>query len=220
MGKPLMFDLDGTLFQAHLLSLSAFRRVFIRLKEAGLWDRLPSDSTLMQVYGMTENEVMEHLLPGATEFTRRRVFRWLEEEELANLDQGLGALFPGVVDALTSLRAAGHSLFVISNGTEDYVKGVCHKFGLAPLLTGMYSAGEYCTKSKTDLLALAIEHHRLARGIMIGDRDSDIEAGRDNGFITVGCTYGYGSIGELKGANYIIEHIRQMVELAGKGQNL
>lgn len=218
MSLPLMFDLDGTLFQAHLLSISAFHRTFDRLCQAGLWDRTPTDDSLKKVYGMTESELWHCLLPGAPASTHKLASRWMEEAELANLNRGLGALFPGAKDALARLHSAGHRLFVISNGGESYVKGVCSTFGLAPMLTGVYSAGQYRTSSKSRLLALAKEHHQLARGIMVGDRDSDIAAGLDNGFVTVGCTYGYGSIDELNRAHYIIDHISQILHLVGKEQ--
>ena len=50
---------------------------------------------------------------------------------------------------------------------------------------------------------------------MIGDRHTDVAAGRDVGTRTVGVLWGYGSRAELEGAgaDVLLEHPRQLADL-------
>ena len=48
---------------------------------------------------------------------------------------------------------------------------------------------------------------------MVGDRFYDQQAAIQNGVLFVGCAYGYGKNDELKEANYIINDIRELIEV-------
>ncbi|MNR58572.1 bifunctional 5'-methylthioadenosine/S-adenosylhomocysteine nucleosidase/phosphatase [compost metagenome] len=49
---------------------------------------------------------------------------------------------------------------------------------------------------------------------MVGDRSSDVEAGRSNGLGVVGCAYAvYGRQEELKDADKLITDFRELLEL-------
>ncbi|MTI96106.1 MAG: HAD family hydrolase [Firmicutes bacterium] len=211
--KPIMFDLDGTLFQVHLISLPAMRQGFETLRERGLWPEVPDDEKIKGVYGMTDKEIWDYLLPGAEPEVKKLAREIIEDNELRNIDLDAGKLFDGAAETLATLAAGGHQLFVVSNGGEDYVKSVCRHHGLAPYLTGIYSAGEYKTETKVQLLAAAVREHKLSPGWMVGDRDSDITAARGNGFVPVACTYGYGSPEEHSDAAYIIENISEILTI-------
>lgn len=213
---PIMFDLDGTLFQAHILSLPAYKGAFADLFQRGLVMKEPTDQEITGVYGMTDAEIWQKLLPGAPEELRQEASRLYLQLELARMEEGAGDTYPRALETLARLVEKGHPLFVVSNGGEIYVKEVCRLFGLARHLKGIYSAGEFATRSKDQLLARAIQDHNLPKGLMVGDRSSDIAAGKANGFVTVGCTYGYSHRRELAGADYLIDSIEQIVALAGR----
>jgi phosphoglycolate phosphatase len=214
--KPLMFDLDGTLFQAHKLSLTAYGRTFEKLLNQGLCPEMPRESVLKKTYGMTEKEIWTMLLPSASPEVQKMAARWTEQGELENLRQGQGELYPRALATLQELKARGHGLYIVSNGGRDYVKAVCDAFCLTPLLSGIYSAGQYGTDSKSQLLELAVRREHLNPGMMIGDRGSDVAAGKDNGFMTVGCCYGYGHRDELQGADFLIDDISQVVAVVSR----
>lgn len=214
--KAIAFDLDGTLFQAHLLAVPAYQDTFARLQAEGVIQELPSEAELRALFGMTERDIWRKMLPGTSEETREDASAWARAAEQKYLSQGLGALFPGVIPALTQLSRQGFPLFVVSNGTEGYVKSVCRSFGLNPLVAGIYSAGEYKTETKARLLSFVLSDHGFSPGLMVGDRSSDIEAGLANGFTTVGCTYGYGAREELADAHHLVDDIQQILTLTGK----
>ena len=47
-------------------------------------------------------------------------------------------------------------------------------------------------------------------GVVVGDRGSDIAAGRAAGLRTVGCLYGFGRRADLEEADRVIETIREL----------
>ncbi|MBN4069290.1 MAG: hypothetical protein COA82_02775 [Alkaliphilus sp.] len=49
--------------------------------------------------------------------------------------------------------------------------------------------------------------------LMVGDRFQDIEAGKKNNILTIGCNYGYHRLGELDGADYRINNIKDLMTL-------
>jgi phosphoglycolate phosphatase-like HAD superfamily hydrolase len=213
---PIMFDLDGTLFQAHILSLPAYKGAFTSLFQRGLVVKEPTDQEITGIYGMTDAEIWQKLLPGASEELRQEASRLYFQLELERMEEGAGEIYPRALETLAQLAERGHPLYVVSNGGEMYVKEVCIGFGLSRHLKGIYSAGEFATRSKDQLLTRAIQDHNLPRGLMVGDRCSDIAAGKANGFVTVGCTYGYSHRQELADADYLIDSIEEIVALAGR----
>lgn len=214
MKLPIAFDWDGTLFQVHLLAVPAYITVFTRLAQEGVIESVPSREKFLSIFGMVSEDIWEYLLPGTSRELKDQVARDLVAEEDKIRDRGI--LYPGVRETLLALRESGHPLFVVSNGTEDYIKGACADTGLAPLLQGIYSAGQYKTATKVELLARVIADNRLGAGLMVGDRGMDMEAGRENGFTTVGCAYGYADREELRGADYLIEDIRELPSIVQK----
>jgi phosphoglycolate phosphatase len=207
-----LFDMDGTLLQTEKLAIPAFQKTFADLRERGLWDgQTPGEDKLTNVLGMTISQLWETLLPDASEETRAIADRFMLENEILLLKQDVTDLYPGVREQLHELHKKGVSLFVASNGLEEYIDAVCEHFSLKPLFTDLYSAGRFHTKAKSDLVAKLLKDYRIENGVMVGDRHSDVEAGKTNGLFTIGCDFGFARPGELDQADIVI---RQFDELA------
>lgn len=216
--KVAVFDMDGTLFQSEKVALPAFRRAFHRLKEEGLYRKdLPSDEEIQSVFGMTLEEIWSRLLPEADERTRKIADRWTLEEELAGLKRGEGRLYPGVVETLHRLKEEGWRLFIASNGIRQYLDGVLNTFRLTPLFSGVYGAGEYGTETKVELVRILMEEHGVSGGFMVGDRESDVRAGKANGLEVIGCLYpGFARFGkeeELKDADVVVNRFPDILSV-------
>ena len=206
-----LFDMDGTLLQTEKLSTPAFQRTFEQLREQGLWDGpTPDERELVNVLGLTIEQVWAKLLPGISEDTKKTADRLLLENELALLRQNVTDLYPGVREVLAKLHARGVALFVASNGQERYIEAICEHYGLTPLFTDLYSAGRFHTRSKRDLVAKLLRDYDVKQAVMVGDRHSDVEAGKANGLFTVGCDFGFAKPGELGGADVIITEFSQL----------
>lgn len=208
MNQPqaLIFDLDGTLFKSETLSLPAYHRMFDQLRAEGLFSGpTPPESRFLSSLGLLLSEIWKNVLPDASEETRLRADSLLLSYQMQLLREGYGELYSGVAKTLQVLCQRGYKLYVASNGLEKYVKEVIRATGLSSFFTALYSAGEFQTQSKVELVRLLMESHQLEFAWMCGDRLSDVEAGRANGLYVVGCNYaGFHVDGELNRANIVI----------------
>ncbi len=212
ISHAVLFDMDGTLLQTEKLATPAFRRTFEELRARGLWDGpIPDEDQLTNVLGMTLTHLWNTLLPGASQETKAIADQLLLEHEVKLLAEGVTDLYPGVKETLHHLHDKGIALFVASNGLEGYIDAVCGQFGIKQLFTDLYSAGRFQTRSKNDLVAKLLSDYQVQHAIMVGDRHSDVEAGRTNGLFTIGCDFGFAKPGELDGADAIIRQFSDLL---------
>lgn len=213
--EAVIFDMDGTLFETDTLLIPVHNRVFETLRAEGLYmHETPPVDRLLSCLGMLLEDIWRQVMPDSTEAARQRADVLLLQYELEGLAAGEGKLYPYVEQTLRELKEQGIKLFVASNGLEDYVKGVAQQRGIAELFDGLYSAGEYATASKVDLVARLLQDHGVQNAWMVGDRSSDVEAGKGNGLQTIGCAYAtYGRASEIAGADVLISDFRELTRL-------
>lgn len=219
-GDTIIFDLDGTLFQTEKVAVPAFQRTFRRLLEKGLYrGESPSNEQIQSVFGMTLSDIWERLLPGASEEAKRKADDWWLQDELDCLAEGMGTLYPEVSEGMEELSSRGWQMWIASNGLGPYVRGVVDTFGLADRLKGIYTAGEQQIAEKDQLVKRLMKQNGISSGWMVGDRRSDIHAGKVNGLTVIGCRYPdfprFGDRGELEGADRIIDHFHQLLDVVG-----
>lgn len=213
--EAIIFDMDGTLFQTETLLVHVHHRLFATLQEEGLYTKeAPPVESLLGCLGMLLEDIWRKLMPDASEEARLRADELMLQYELEELEAGRGELYPQVIETLIALKSLGIKLFVASNGLERYVKEVARLKEISFLFEDLYSAGEYSTSSKVDLVALLLKKYGISKAWMVGDRSSDVEAGQQNDLAVVGCAYaGFGGSSELQGADVLIEHFDQLLEL-------
>ncbi len=125
-------------------------------------------------------------------------------------DVGLfeNTVYPGIVDMLDELAAAGHTLSVATAKPEPTAKRIIEHFGL----TDRFEVEAGATieiglgrRTKADVINFALIELRLGpsdlrRVVMVGDRNHDVEGAHLNGIDCIGVTWGFGSAEELHGA--------------------
>ena len=189
-----IFDIDGTLFQAQRVTIPAVQRT---LAKHGL--AVPNDKEIASFFGRPVEEYHTWL----TEFCPRDKMDAIVAEtdalELA-LIRDEGALYDGVPEALATLKDTGYTLASCSNGPVDYVGAVLDGHGLRPyfeiaICKGMGYAGKHAMVG--DLL------ERLAQrpAFVVGDREDDIAAAHAHGAKAVAAAYGFGGDTEWKEAD-------------------
>jgi len=211
--EAMIFDMDGTLFQTETMLVGAYHKTFDALRREGLFEgNTPPIDLMLNSLGMLLAAIWERVMPDSSKAVHLRADDLLLEYEMEGLREGDGSLYPGVEQTLRELKARGVRLFVASNGLEPYVKGVAAATGITPLFEGIYSAGEYKTKSKVDLVRILMETHGVQSAWMVGDRSSDVEAGHANGLTVVGCDYAaFRSEGELDEAHIRIASFDELL---------
>ncbi|TDG00979.1 HAD family hydrolase [Paenibacillus piri] len=212
----MIFDLDGTLFQTETLLLPAYHATFDQLRAENLYSgETPPESAILGSLGMLLEHIWQRVMPESDEAVRRRADVLLLDYQIQGLVKGEGKLYDGVADTLTALHEQGIRLFVASNGLESYVKEVVAYKGVDELFEALYSAGEFQTRSKVDLVRMLLEKYGIGSAWMVGDRSSDVEAGLKNGLTVIGCDYAEfkSGSGELEGAHAKIQRFGELLEL-------
>lgn len=215
--EAMIFDMDGTLFRTETILIDAYYKMFDTLREEMLYaGETPPVENILNSLGMLLAAIWDRVMPDASLEVHRRADDLLLQYEIEALQHGNPQLYEGVEETLRELKARGIRLFVASNGLEQYVKDVAHYTGIKPLFDDLFSAGEYNTKSKVDLVQILLEKHNIRSAWMVGDRSSDIEAALGNRLVAVGCDYAnFRSAGELDGAHIrvasftdILQHLK------------
>ncbi|MHC4211060.1 MAG: HAD family hydrolase [Planctomycetota bacterium] len=198
-GAVLIFDLDGTLFHTETVTVPAARAAFAA---HGLTP--PDDTEICSFIGRPSAEYDAWLRTLCPPADAANVLKAATEREL-ELIPAHGRLYPGVPEALAELRGAAARLAVCSNGSRRYVVAVLAAHGI----DGFFDVVRFRKLTDTSKLQMARELIGQLRssprqpGVIIGDRDNDIEAAHANGLLAVGCAYGYGADGELDGADTV-----------------
>ncbi len=219
ISKAIIFDMDGTIFETNDVALQAFQKTFELLVEKGHYDgEIPSNERFLDQLGKTFDDIWADLLPYANEEIRILVDQWMLDIELNLIRDGVGKLYPDVKEVLERLVEMGYSLFVASNGHERYISAIVDHYKINHLFVDLYSAGRFQTKSKVDLVQLLRQTYHVQAGYMVGDRRSDVEAGKANGFTVVGCQFGFADVSELQDADIRVSTFFEMLEYVKRSE--
>ncbi|MCC2315332.1 HAD hydrolase-like protein [Cellulomonas xiejunii] len=198
-----LLDLDGTLTDSYPGIAASARVAFTTL---GL--PVPGDAALRRFVGPPVVESFPRLgvpperVPEAVA-AYRGYFRTTGMWE--------NSVYDGITEQLRTLRDAGVRLAVATSKPEVFAGPICERFGLAPLLEGVFGAPpDHVPSSKATVVAAALDALRPAGAVlMVGDREHDVHGARANGVDCLGVAWGYAQSGELRGAGAfaVVDHV-------------
>ncbi|MBR5248947.1 MAG: HAD hydrolase-like protein [Lachnospiraceae bacterium] len=215
MKKYILFDLDGTVTDPKVGITTC---VQYALKDFGIveedLDKLepfigpPLKDSFMQYYDMTEEQASKAVEKYRERFQDTGIF----ENEL----------YGGIHDLLRTLKAGGLHLAVASSKPTVFVERILKHFKIDKyfeVVVGSELNGERVEKVQVIQEVL----HRFFPGgqprydevYMVGDRKFDVDGAKTFRIETVGVTYGYGSMEELKDAraDYIVNSVGELKKL-------
>lgn len=191
--KMVMVDLDGTLIDTVPDLAAAANRMLADL------DRAPWDETHYRRW----------IGNGVPRFVKRALSGEMQAEPEAALFEralpvfqrhyavsvsGLSRPYPGVIEGLKALKAAGFSLACITNKAEAFTLPLLRDLGLHGYFELILS-GDSLPKQKPDPLPLqhACRHFGITpdHGVLVGDSCNDVEAARAAGMPVICVPYGY-----------------------------
>lgn len=220
MNDYVLFDLDGTLTDPKIgiTTCVQYALKHFGIEEPNL-DKLepfigpPLKESFMEFYGFDEKQGEE-----ATQKYRERF-----------QDTGIfeNKIYGGIKNLLKQCKKNGAVLGVASSKPEVFVKRILEHFQIAQyfdVVVGSELDGRRTDKGEVIQEALRrlfkendIEYDKV---VMVGDRKFDINGARQNGIVSIGVSYGYGDIEELKEAkaDFIARTVDELRELLLRGR--
>lgn len=120
--------------------------------------------------------------------------------------------YPWIPGWIESLRNRGRHVYVATNKRYSPLVPLMEKMGWTDVFDGFYAFDMFpgVKLRKAELLRRIMEERGIAAAdaVMVGDTVGDVEAGREAGMYTIGCTWGYGTREELEGADEIYDEGR------------
>ncbi len=210
----IIFDNDGTLFQADLVSFPAIVSACKDLmKIHDIKIPIPSKDEINSHIGLPSSDFFKQLLPTPHDQYLDEFEQLATQHEINNIRKGLGGLYPGVTETLTELKKLNYSLGVITNAGISYFNAVAETFHYNQLFDAYLCLGDRKHLSKTDLLKELLDHFKSKKAAVVGDTKSDLQAAKKHKCLTIATLYGYGKKNELESAHEKISDFPQLLGL-------
>jgi len=219
--KLLIFDLDGTLLDTRSFIVPAVQDLLTQFFEAHQIDDLaiPSTCHIVQALGTPVDQYYRGLLPPAYQHLspqlhhqgRLTLARWIRH--------GAASLYPQVIPILNLLYSKRWTLAIASNCDRPYLDAVLETFALDSLFDYHLCIQDRQHATKVDLVHEMLYRFPAEQVVLIGDRQSDIDAGHANGIPVIACRYGFGSPAELATADLQIECFTELPAVLQQLQN-
>jgi len=122
--------------------------------------------------------------------------------------------YPGALDTLGALRAAGWRLAVCTNKPERASHEIVRALGMDALFEAL-AGGDTFAVRKPDpghlLHLIARMNGDPARAVMLGDSHNDVRAARDAGLPVIAISHGYGTVpARALGADRVIDSFAEL----------
>lgn len=208
------FDLDGTLTDpAEGITNSFIHAIKYFGLEVPSYEKLctfigpPLVATFQNEFGFDDEKSTEGVKKYREYFAQKGIFE--------------NKVYDGIEDLLAQLKKRGKHLLVVTSKPEEYSVKILEHFKLAEYFDYVCGSNMDETRSKKEevieyaLGKCGIGAADKAKVLMIGDREHDIIGAKKNGLKSCGVLYGYGSRKELEaaGADYIVDNVRNLLEL-------
>ncbi len=206
MIKAILFDIDGTILDAHEFIYSAFEYTFKK------YDHTVDPELIAKASGKPLVEFYQSVLPDADFELLAQTHRDFQEDK-----HHLAKPFFSVIETFKALKKRNIELAAVSNRTSlSLIKSLkTHDvYQFFDVVLGFDDVENPKPHPEQLLKALKMLKVNKSEAIMVGDTQKDILAGKAAGIKTVGVTYGF--IGEkIKDSHpdFVIDNIEQLLKM-------
>jgi len=207
--RLICFDLDGTLVDSRRAIVGCFQEA---LADHGVHD--VDDAAIASHIGRPLEEMLEGLVPGSAQPPILDQYR----VRFAHWDRSCSSVFPGVSEALATLRVSVDQMLITSSKTHRGIVRVLEEHGLEHHFDGLWG-GDQVTRGKPHpqmlLRAMASVGVPPQQTLLVGDTSYDIEMAVAAGVRAVGVSWGMHPPERLLacGAVRVLEHGAELVTL-------
>lgn len=212
MIDSIIFDLDGTLWNAVQMDLKCFASTLSGRKEI---KRPVTKEELENIMGCTAEEAAEKLLPYLDKKTQLSIMDECCKNELVWIRKMGGQLYDGLEDTLKKLSGK-YSLFIVSNCQCGYIEAFYDYHKLDKYFKGCLCSGD-TGLSKGENIKLIIEKYKLKKPVYVGDTQKDCDAAKIAQVPFIYASYGFGKVDSF---DCRIDSIKDLPEAVKVGTGL
>ena len=211
-----VFDLDGTI----LNTLEDLACACNYVCELHGWPTFPLDAYRYKV-GNGMLKLVERIMPAEYLGDEAMFAQVLAEfrARYAEHKEDHTAPYPGIIEALDSLRAAGITLAVLTNKDHDAALPLVERFFGRRFTVVQGALPAFPPKPAAPITRYVLEQlgANPQTTLFVGDSDVDVQTGHNAGLPVAGAAWGFRGVAELEaaGADFILEHPDELVTLAG-----
>lgn len=189
MKKGVLFDLDGTLWDATAALVAPWNEVIHRHGDI----RPPlTQADMAGFMGKTAAQIAAMLLPGHPLQAGLEIVYESCEVELPVLRERGGILYPHLKETLHLLGNL-YPLYIVSNCQEGYIQAFLAHHHLEDMFADFeYEGRTHLTKGEN--IRLVMERHALAQAVYVGDTQGDLDAAGAAGIPFIHAAYGFGKV--------------------------
>ena len=206
-----IFDCDGTLVDSQANICLAMEHAF---DEAGLLP--PSRQAIRRIVGLSLLEIMRTLLPDADRVLHAEMVERYRASYLTLRNNGLEhePLYDGIAAVLSKLDEDGWMLGVATGKSDRGLERCLDTHAIKGLFVTLQTADRHPSKPNPSMIAQAMADAGSApkSTVMIGDTVYDILMGKAAGCRTIGVSWGYHPVEELReaGADVIVDTMDEL----------
>ena len=209
-----IFDMDGTLLKSDTYAVFAIQNALRDLyKNHNITREMPSPELILGKIGQPSVQFYLDLLDEEHKYLIDELHTGMQDREEIALKSGKGMLFPGTEETLVYLKQQGYRIGLESNCSMRYFHNVKNVFTLDKYLDISQCIGESEGLNKITIISDFIKNLKSKKAVVVGDRYYDVESGKANGCVTIGCLYGYGKREDFVDADFLIDDIRDLKTL-------
>ena len=213
MKDTLIFDYDGTLNNTIKVYEPAFRTTFEWLISKGYAkDRLVTSEDISGWLGMNSCDMWNSFMPELPEEIKDKAASMVASNIASLILSHKASWYKGTEKVLTELKNRGYTMVILSNCRKSYKEANWKEFFMDRWFSDFYDCESYEFAPKTEIIH-EIRKKYNTPFIIIGDRDSDFDCAKASNSIFIGCRYGFGKNDELKGSDYFIDDISEILKI-------
>lgn len=206
-----LFDLDGTIIDSGEGIKNSIRyslnKVGINENREDVLNTFigpPLLDSYMKNYGFTREKAIEVVNIYREYYKKQGVYE--------------NTLYDGIVDVIKNLKAQDNKIILATSKPEIFAREVIKQHRLIDYFDFIGGATlDHKISHKNEVLQYILDNIKIERekSFMIGDTKFDILGGRKFNLKTIGVTYGYGSLEELKEskADYIVNTPKEILTI-------
>jgi len=204
--QHIIFDLDGTLIDSKPEIIGTYKKVFKEIAP-------PKEIEYEKInYGNTLTAILHKVYNQDIELVEKAKGLFSQMYDHSSYEHTL--LYSDVFELLHQFHADDFVLHIATNKRLNPTKNILKAKGVFHLFTSIITNDLIANKpmSKTDMVELICQQHKVTKGFMVGDSSQDIQAGIDANLETVAVLYGYEKKEELLRNNpkFVINQFKEL----------